>query len=61
MIRNHSTEEERETSMASEPAAVYGIVEKQKIFSEEELSQGIPVEESRRRLTELIYNYYHQQ
>ena len=60
MIRNHSTEEERETSMASEPAAIYGIVER-KIFSEEELSQGIPVEESRRRLTELIYNHYHQQ
>lgn len=61
MIRNHSTEEERETSMASEPAAIYGIVEKRKIFSEEELSQGIPVEESRRKLTELIYNHYHQQ
>jgi hypothetical protein len=59
MARDHSIEE-RETPMASEPAAIYGVAEKRRIFSEDELSRGISVEESRRRLTELIYNHYHQ-
>ena len=53
--------EEPKPTMASEPVAAYGVAEKCKVFSEEELSHGIPLEESRRRLTELIYNHYHQQ
>jgi hypothetical protein len=53
--------EEPKPTMASEPVAAYGVAEKRKVFSEEELSHGIPLEESRRRLTELIYNHYHQQ
>ncbi len=44
-----------------EPELVYGIATKARVFSEEELSHGITVEESRRRITELIYNHYHHQ
>ena len=53
--------EEPKPTMASEPVAAYEVTEERKVFSEEELSHGIPLEESRRRLTELIYNHYHQQ
>ena len=60
MANDYPTEEPKPT-MASEPVAAYGVAEKRKVFSEEELSHGIPLEESRRRLTELIYNHYHQQ
>lgn len=59
MAREYSTEDPQ-IPMAGEPAAIYGVTEKRKIFSDEELSRGIPVEESRRRITELIYNHYHQ-
>jgi len=59
MVNDYSTEDPQ-APMASEPAAIYGVSEKRKIFSDEELSRGIPVEESRRRITELIYNHYHQ-
>lgn len=44
-----------------EPEYVYQAIRRSRIFSEEELSHGITVEESRRRLTELIYNHYHPQ
>ena len=60
MTHDYPTEESKPT-MASEPVAAYGVAEKRKVFSEEELSHGILLEESRRRLTEIIYNYYHQQ
>lgn len=60
MAKDYSTEESK-ASIASEPAAAYGVAEKRRVFSEEELSHGIPLEESRRRLTVLIYNHYHQQ
>ena len=47
--------------MASEPVAEYGTVAKQtyRIISDEEIAKCIPLEESRRRLTEMIYNFYH--
>ena len=60
MAKDYSTEESK-TPAVSEPAAAYRVTEKRRVFSEEELSHGIPVEESRRRLTEIIYNHYHQQ
>lgn len=59
MVKDYSTEETK-TPMAAEPEAAYKVSEKRRIFSEEDLSHGIPVEESRRRLTELIYSHYHQ-
>ena len=45
----------------SEPTAVYGMATELRVFSEEELSHGIPLEESRRRITEMIYNHFHPQ
>jgi hypothetical protein len=45
----------------SEPSAVYGMATEMRVFSEEELSHGIPLEESRRRITEMIYNHFHPQ
>ena len=35
-------------------------LEQHRVFTDEELSHGIPVEESRRRLTKLINNHYQQ-
>ena len=45
----------------NESAVVYGKSTEMKVFSEEELSHGIPLEESRRRITEMIYNHFHPQ
>lgn len=42
----------------SEPSLVYGVDSEMKVFSEEELSRGIPLEDSRRRITEMIYNHF---
>ena len=53
-------QEESETPKVSEPAVAYQVTEQRRVFSEEEISNGIPLEESRRRLTEMIYNHYHQ-
>ncbi len=61
VVEHKYSQEESETPKVSEPAAAYKVSEKRKVFSEEELSHGIPVEESRRRLTEIIHNHYHQQ
>ena len=33
-------------------------LEQHRVFTDEELSHGIPVEVSRRRVTELIYEYF---
>ena len=62
MANDYPTEEPKPT-MASEPVPEYGTVTKQtyRVISDEEIAQCIPLEESRRRLTELIYNHYHQQ
>ena len=53
--------EESKPTVASEPAAEYGTVTKQayRIISDEEIARCIPLEESRRRLTEKIYKFYH--
>ena len=54
-------EEEGNVGMASEPVAEYGTAVKKsyRIISDEEISRCIPLEESRRRLTEKIYKFYH--
>lgn len=62
MANDYSTEEPKPT-MASESLSGYGTVAKQtyRIISDDEIAKCIPLEESRHRLTELIYNHYHQQ
>ena len=50
---------ETEKPKASEPVSVYSTVARKRVFSEEELSHGISLEESRRRVSEMIYNFYH--
>ena len=52
---------EPETQSVNEPAAEYGIAARKayRIISDEEIARCIPLEESRRRLTEKIYNFYH--
>ena len=60
MAHDYSSEEPKPT-MASEPVPEYGTVAKQtyRIISDEEIAKCIPLEESRRRLTEKIYKFYH--
>ncbi len=55
------TDEEPETQKVSEPAAEYGttVREHLRVVSDEELSTYMPLEESRRLLTEKIYRVYH--
>lgn len=52
---------EPEIQSVSEPAAEYGIAARKayRVISDEEIARCIPLEESRRRLTEKIYNFYH--
>ncbi len=47
--------------MANEPAAEYGTVAKRhlRVVSDEELASYMPLEESRRLITEKIYRFYH--
>ena len=61
MIRNYSTEEERETPMASEPASEYGTGAKKqfRVVTDEELARCMTLEESERLITEKIYRFYH--
>lgn len=60
MAKDYSTEESK-ASMASEPVAEYGVTSKTtyRVISDEEIAQCMPLEESRRRLTEKIYKFYH--
>lgn len=60
MASNYSTEEPQ-TPMASEPVAEYGTVTKRhlRVVSDEELASYMPLEESRRLITEKIYRFYH--
>ena len=46
---------------ASEPVAEYGsnVKKSYRIISDEEIARCMPLEESRRRLTEKIYKFYH--
>lgn len=60
MIHKYPTEKPK-TPTVAEPVATYSVLEQQRVFTDEELSHGIPVEESRRRLTKLIYDHFHQQ
>ena len=60
MAKDYSTEEPKPT-MASAPVAEYGVAAKTtyRVISDEEIAQCIPLEESRRRMTEKIYKFYH--
>ena len=60
MAKDYSTEEPK-PRMASEPVAEYGVAAKTtyRVISDEEIAQCMPLEESRRRLTEKIYKFYH--
>jgi hypothetical protein len=60
-MENDYPKEEPKPTIASEPVPEYGTVTKQtyRIISDEEIAQCIPLEESRRRLTEKIYKFYH--
>ena len=60
MAREYDTNEP-ETQGVSEPSAEYGTAVKKsyRIISDEEIARCIPLEESRRRLTEKIYKFYH--
>ncbi|MBR6132252.1 MAG: hypothetical protein IKQ20_10385 [Bacteroidales bacterium] len=53
--------EESETPKVNEPVAEYGVATKTtyRIISDEEIAQCIPLEESRRRMTEKIHKLYH--
>ncbi len=53
--------EESETPKVNEPVAEYGVATKTtyRIISDEEIAQCIPLEESRRRMAEKIYKFYH--
>ena len=60
MARKYDTNEP-EIQGVSEPVAEYGTAVKKtyRIISDEEIARCIPLEESRRRLTEKIYKFYH--
>ena len=53
--------EDPETPMVNEPTTEYGVATKTtyRIISDEEIARCIPLEESRRRMTEKIYKFYH--
>ena len=53
--------EEPETPMVNESSTEYGVAAKTtyRTISDEEMAQCIPLEESRRRMTEKIYKFYH--
>lgn len=60
MVREYN-DNEPEIQSVSEPAAEYGVAARKayRVISDEEIARCIPLEESRRRLTEKIYNFYH--
>ena len=60
MVRKYDNNEP-EIQSVNEPAAEYGIAARKayRVISDEEIARCIPLEESRRRLTEKIYNFYH--
>ena len=60
MARKYN-KKESEIQSVNEPTTEYGIAAKKtyRVISDEEIARCIPLEESRRRLTEKIYNRYH--
>ena len=60
MAKDYPTEEP-ENPMVNEPVAEYGVPAKTtyRMISDEEIARCIPLEESRRRMTEKIYKFYH--
>lgn len=60
MVRKYD-DNEPEIQSVNEPVAEYGIAARKayRVISDEEIARCIPLEESRRRLTEKIYNFYH--
>ena len=62
MTKTHKYDsKDSDVQSVNDSVAVYGMATEMKVFSEEELSHGIPLEESRRRITEMIYNHFHSQ
>ena len=58
----HSNGEKKtDTQGVNEPSFEYGTTTKlaYRVISDEEIARCIPLEESRRRLTEKIYKFYH--
>lgn len=60
MTHTYSMEEE-DIPMVREPDMEFGTVAKRacRVITDEEIARCIPLEESRRRLTEKIYRFYH--
>lgn len=60
MVREYDTNTS-DIQGVSEPIAEYGTTVKKsyRIISDEEIARCMPLEESRRRLTEKIYKFYH--
>ena len=60
MAQNYDINEP-DAQCVSEPAAEYGTAVKQayRTVSDEEIARCIPLEESRRMMTEKIYKIYH--
>ena len=60
MAREYNTDEP-EVQGINEPVDEYGTAVKKtyRIISDEEIARCIPLEESRRKLTEKIYRFYH--
>ena len=53
--------EDEDTLMVGEPEIKFGTVAERacRVITDEEIARCIPLEESRRRLTEKIYKFYH--
>ena len=60
MAHTYSMEEE-DIPMVTEPDMEFGTIGKRacRVISDEEVERCIPLEKSRRRLTEKIYRFYH--
>lgn len=60
MAHTYSMEDE-DTPMVGEPEMKFGTVAERacRVITDEEIARCIPLEESRRRLTEKIYKFYH--
>ena len=60
-MANNNNVNKSDTQGVNEPSVEYGTATKKayRVISEEEIARCIPLEESRRRLTEKIYKIYH--
>lgn len=60
-MANNNNVNKSDTQGVNEPSVEYDTATKKayRVISEEEIARCIPLEESRRRLTEKIYKFYH--